>query len=208
MGYPAQYGVYSPSRMKGITLKLSILLIALLLAAGCRGSGPGGDDTRPTPISEAPPAEGGGSADEGGGVGQTIALRLWLPQDEAARAALQAAADAYAAATPGVAVTIETIDPATFDQTARDALAAGTAADLLALPPATVCGLAGLAVAPESIAAAAAALDPAALSPFQCNGVLYGLPVAAAPGGLAVNAATAAPDVAWDFARFVALNPF
>ena len=67
--------------MKTSILKLTILLLALLAAAGCRGSGPGGDETRPTPISEAPPAEGGGSADEGGGVGQSIPLRLWLPQD-------------------------------------------------------------------------------------------------------------------------------
>lgn len=192
--------------MKTSILRLSIVLV-LLLAAGCRGSGPGGDDSRPTPISEAPPAEGGGSADEGGGVGQLITLRLWLPQDEAARAALQAAADAYSAATPGVAVTIETLDPANYDQATRDALAAGTAADLLALPPAAVCGLAGLAAAPEPVAAAAATLDPALLAPFQCNGVLYGLPLAVAPGGLAVNAAAAAPGVAWDFARFAAQNP-
>lgn len=193
--------------MKTSILIITILLLALPAAAGCRGSGPGGDDTRPTPISEAPPAEGGGSADEGGGVGQSIPLRLWLPQDETARAALQAAADAYTAANPGVAVTIETIDPAAYDQTVRDALGAGTAADVLALSPAAVCGLVGqLAAAPESIVAAAAGLDPAALAPFQCNGVLYGLPIAAAPGGLAVKATAAAPGVAWDFVRFVATN--
>lgn len=193
--------------MKTLILKLTILLLALLAATGCRGSGPGGDDTRPTPISEAPAAEGGGGADEGGGVGQPISLRLGLPQDEAARAALQAAADAYVAANPGVAITVETLDPATYDQTVRDALGAGTAADVVALSPAAVCGLAGLAAAPEGVVAAAAALDPATLSPFQCNGALYGLPVAAAPGGLAVNAAAAAPDVAWGFARFAALGP-
>ena len=186
--------------------KFAFLLIALLAAGGCRGSGPGGDDTRPTPISEAPPAEGGGGADEGGGVGQAIPLRLWLPQDETARAALQAAADAYAVTNPGVSLTIETHDPAAYDQTVRDALAAGTAADVLALAPAAVCGLAGLAAAPEPVVTAAAALDPAALAPFQCNGVLSGLPIAAAPGGLAISATAAAPGVAWDFARFAALN--
>ena len=106
-----------------------------------------------------------------------------------------------------MAVTIETIDPAAYDQTVRDALGAGTAADVLALSPAAVCGLVGqLAAAPESIVAAAAGLDPAALAPFQCNGVLYGLPIAAAPGGLAVKATAAAPGVAWDFVRFVATN--
>ena len=38
------------------------------------------------------------------------------------------------------------------------------------------------------------------------NGVLYGLPIAAAPGGLAVKPTAAAPGVAWDFVRFVATN--
>jgi ABC-type glycerol-3-phosphate transport system substrate-binding protein len=193
--------------MKKTSLFTLSIVALLLLLAGCRGSGPGGDETRPTPISEAPAAEGGGGADEGGGVGQAIALRLWLPQDEAARAALQAAADAYSAATPGVTVTMETIDPATYDQTTRDALNAGTAADILALPATVVCGLSGLlAAAPAGVVAAAAALDQATLAPFQCDGALYGLPIAAAPGGLAVSRA-AAPDVAWDFVRFVALQP-
>jgi len=94
--------------------KVLFILLALLLLVACRGGGPG-DEERPTPIAAAPAAEGGGSADEGGGVGQDVALRLWVQQTDAFRAAYGALADAYMAANPGVRITVESVDPATYD---------------------------------------------------------------------------------------------
>ena len=122
-------------------MRKSVLFILLcgLLAAGCRGSGPGGPDTRPTPISAPAAAEGGGSADEGGGVGQAIALRLWIQQSDTFQPAYQALADAYAAANPGVTISIESFDVSSYGQTIQDALAAGTAADILQMPGGTLC---------------------------------------------------------------------
>jgi maltose-binding protein MalE len=59
-----------------------------------------------------------------------------------------------------------------------------------------------------TLATAQTLFQPAPLQAFTCDGVLYGLPQeAATPWGLVVSAAGAAQDVAWDFVRFMALDP-
>jgi ABC-type glycerol-3-phosphate transport system substrate-binding protein len=180
--------------------------LALLLAA-CRGDEQG-FEVRPTPIS-APAAEGGGAAEEGGGVGQPVTLRLWTHRNDAFNSAYQALADAYTALNPDVTIAIETFDAAAYEQTIQNALTSGTAADILQLPEASVCGHSlSLAPAPEAIGAAQNAFIPAALVGFVCDGVLFGLPQESATAwGLVVNNAGLAPGAAWDFVRFVALDP-
>jgi ABC-type glycerol-3-phosphate transport system substrate-binding protein len=201
-------------------LQLILVLITAPLLAGCRGSGPGGDDTRPTPISGAPQAaEGGGSADQGGGVGQAITLRLWTQRNDTFDAAYRALADAYTAANPGVTVVVEPIDVATFSQTVQDALVAGTSADVIQMAGGTLCIYsAQLSPAPDPIMALnpQGAFDPLVLGGFTCDGALYGLPQeAAVPWGLAVSrdsdaaggVADGGSSVAWDFVRFATLDP-
>lgn len=189
----------------------TLLALLVLVLAACRGGGPG-DEERPTPIAAEPAAEGGGSADEGGGVGQDIALRLWVQQTDAFRTAYGALADAYMAANPGVTITVESVDPATYDVSVGAALARGTAGDVVQLPGAAVCAASAYLVAvPEgltTLADAQARFDPAALNAFTCDGVLYGLPQeTGTPWGLAVAGSSTAQEVAWDFARFAALDP-
>ena len=70
---------------------LMATLALMLLLAAC---GTPREEIRPTPIS-AGGGEGGGSADEGGGVGQTVNLRLWTPQNDAHNAADQTLIAAY-----------------------------------------------------------------------------------------------------------------
>lgn len=194
-------------------MRKSVLFFLLcgLLAAGCRGSGPGGPDTRPTPISAPAAAEGGGSAEQGGGVGQAIALRLWMQQSDTFQPAYQALADAYTAANPGVTITIESFDVSSYGQTTQDALAAGTAADILQMPGGTLCLYsANLAPAPQPIINLnpQEAFDPVLLGGFLCDGALYGVPQeTSVPWGLAVAGSSAAVDVAWDFVRFATLDP-
>lgn len=191
--------------------KVLFILLALLLLVACRGGGPG-DEERPTPIAAAPAAEGGGSADEGGGVGQDVALRLWVQQTDAFRAAYGALADAYMAANPGVRITVESVDPATYDVSVGAALAGGTAGDVVQLPGAAVCAASAyLDAVPEAVTTLADAqprFDPAGLNAFTCDGVLYGLPQATGtPWGLVVAGSSMAQEVAWDFVRFAALDP-
>lgn len=191
--------------------KILFTILVLFALVACRGGGPG-DEERPTPIVVAPAAEGGGSADEGGGVGQDIALRLWVQQTDAFRAAYGALADAYMAANPGVSITVESVDPATYDVSAGAALAGGTAGDVVQLPGAAVCAARDYLVpVPEAVTTLTAAqprFDPAALNAFTCDGALYGLPQeSGTPWGLVVGGASTAQEVAWDFVRFAALDP-
>lgn len=177
------------------TPSIALLLLLLLLAA-CGGAG---EEIRPTPISPGG-GEGGGSADEGGGVGQTINLRLWTPQNAALNAADQSLIAAYTAANPGVTITLETFDPATYRQTLQDALANGTVADIVHLPGAAACALAaggGLAEAPATVIAPADAMAryyPAAIGDYLCGDRLYALPQSLDPvyGAALVNTAIAA----------------
>jgi len=191
-----------------------MFVIGALFLAGCRGSGPGGDETRPTPIRPAPGAEGGGSPDQGGAVGGTIALRLWTQRSDRSDAAYQALADAYAAANPGVTVTVETFDVSEYGRLLKDALAAGTAGDVLQMPGSTLCIYSlNLAPAPDTILALnpQESFDPVLLGGFVCDGALFGVPQEpTVPWGLAVSARDAAADtvaVAWDFVRFATLDP-
>lgn len=174
---------------------LILLLLLLLLLAACAGPA---EEIRPTPIS-AGGGEGGGSADEGGGVGQAINLRLWTPQDDAHNAADQALIAAYTAANPGVIITLETFDPATYPQTVASALANGTAADIVHLPGAACALAAGgsLAETPATLLAPADATTrfyPAAIGDAICDNRLYALPQSLDPvyGVALVNTATAA----------------
>ena len=216
--------MYTPRLMttrRTFTRMSLILAFIALLITGCRGSGPGGNDTRPTPISSAPQAaEGGGSADQGGGVGQAITLRLWTQRNDAFDAAYQALADAYEAANPGVTVVVESFDVAVYGQTILDALAAATAGDVLQMAGSTLCVYSpNLVAAPDPILALnpQGAFDPVLLGGFICDGALYGLPQeATVPWGLAVSQQSDPGDasggddvaaVAWDFVRFAALDP-
>ncbi len=175
---------------------LRVIAIALLLLtlAACGGAS---EEIRPTPIS-AGGGEGGGSADEGGGVGQAITLRLWTPQDAADNAADQALIAAYAAANPGVTITLETFDPATYGPMLQNALATGTAADIVHLPGAACALAAGgaLAEVPAAVIApadATARFYPAALGGYLCDGRLYALPQSLDPAyGVALVNTTAA----------------
>lgn len=190
--------------------KWLLFMLLIGLAAGCRGSGPGGPETRPTPIT-APASEGGGSPDIGGGVGQAVALRLWFQHSDTFQTAYQALADAYAAANPGVTITLESFDVSTYGQTIQQTLTEGTAADILQMPGGTLCVYnTTLAAAPPPVMALnpQAAFDPLLLGGFVCDGRLYGLPQeASVPWGLAVSGSSPAVDVAWDFVRFAALDP-
>lgn len=205
----------SPAAVRGYTFRthmsklLPLLLLVCLAAAGCGGGsdadGPAGQ-VRPTPMSAPAGAEGGGSPDVGGGVGQVVALRLWARQDAAAEAALRALADGYMAANPGVVVSIEPLEATTYEQTVAEGLDGGGAADVIQVNGAAVCALSP-ALAPATLPVLdtnpAARYDTALLTPFVCEGTLYGLPqTAAAPWGLAVSAGSAAVDVAWDFVRY------
>ncbi len=160
-------------------LLIAALALALLLAA----CGTPREEIRPTPIS-ADGGEGGGAADEGGGVGGPVALRLWLPQNDAQAAAYTALITAYTAANPDVTIQLETFDPATYRQTVDNALTSGGAADIIQLSDARLCGLANggaLAELPATAltpADAAAQLYPAALGGFVCGDRLFGLPQA------------------------------
>lgn len=194
-------------------MRKSLLLFLMmgLALAGCRGGGPGGSDTRPTPMSAPAAAEGGGSADVGGGVGETIALRLWTQANETYDAAYRVLADKYTAAHPGVTIAIESFDVATYGTLLNDALKAGTAADILQVSGGTLCIYSpSLAAAPPTIMALNPqdAFNSVLLGGFICDGALYGLPQEpTVPWGLAVSQAGAAADVAWDFVRFAALDP-
>ena len=190
---------------------LPLFVLLFFSLAGCRGDGPG-DEVRPTPISAPVAAEGGGAAEEGGGIGQPIALRLSTHQNEPFNAAYQSLIDAYTAANPGVMITIESFDAATYAQAAQSALSAGTAADIVQLPGEAVCANAAwLAPVPEAVTTLAGAQSvylPEALGGFICDGTLYGLPQeSVVPWGLAVSNAGASPEVAWDFIQFAALDP-
>ncbi|MBP6789286.1 MAG: extracellular solute-binding protein [Candidatus Promineofilum sp.] len=171
------------------------LLCLLLLLAACGAR----QEIRPTPISPGG-GEGGGSADEGGGVGQTVNLRLWTPQNDTHNAADQALIAAYSAANPGVTITLETFDPATYPQMLASALAGGTAADIIHLPGAAACALAAggaLAETPATLippADATARFYGAAVGSYTCGDRLYALPQSLDPayGVALVNTATAA----------------
>jgi ABC-type glycerol-3-phosphate transport system substrate-binding protein len=166
-----------------------------LLLVACAGAG---EEIRPTPIS-AGGGEGGGSADEGGGVGQGINLRLWTPQNDAHNAADQSLIAAYTAANPGVTIIQETFDPATYPRMLADALAGGTAADIVHLPV-SACALAAggaLAETPATLltpADAATRFYPAAVGAYLCDNRLYALPQSLDPvyGVALVNTVTAA----------------
>lgn len=188
----------------------ALAAVCVALLAGCRGGEPP-PDSRPTPMSAAAGAEGGGSAEQGGGVGQIIALRLWTQQNESFDAAYRALAEAYTAANPGVTITVDSFDVGRYATTLQDALAGGTAGDVVQLAGATACVYsAHLSAAPEAVLAAdpQAAFPPLLLGGFVCDGALYGLPQeSAVPWGLAVSAGSPAAGVAWDFVRFAALDP-
>lgn len=185
---------------------IAIMLLALILS-GCQGDDQG-FEIRPTPIS-APAAEGGGGSDMGGGAGQSITLRLWTHRNDAFNAAYQTLADAYTVNNPDVTILIETFDAAAYEQAIHDALAAGTAADILQLPGASVCSRStSLAPSPETISNSAGSFAPAVLASFTCDGILFGLPQeSATPWGLSVNISGLAPEVSWDFVRFIAADP-
>ncbi len=184
--------------------------VLTVMLAACRGGEPL-PDSRPTPISAADAAVGGGSAEQGGGIGQVIALRLWTQQSETFDTAYRALADAYTAANPGVIIAIESFDAGIYATALQDALASGAAADVVQMTGATVCVYsANLSAAPEAIIAAAPqdAFPPVLLGGFVCDGALYGLPQETAiPWGLAVSGHSQAAAVAWDFVRFAALDP-
>jgi len=158
-----------------------LFIITLLLALAVVACGGAGEEVRPTPIS-ATGAEGGGAADEGGGVGEPITLRLWTHQNDAFNGAYQALIDAYTAANPNVTITLETFDYDTYIQTLQTALPAGTEADILQMFGSWVCSYAdggNLVEVPAgviSLADAQAQIFPAQIGGYTCGGALYGVP--------------------------------
>ncbi len=189
--------------------KVSFWLTMIILMAACRGGGPGAQ-IRPTPISAPLAAEGGGSPDQGGGVGQPIALRLWTQHNELFDPAFQALADAYTTANPDVTLTVETFPIAEYSRLVKDSLSTGNAADIIQMAGGTLCVYsANLSAAPQAIVDLRPLdhFDPVIIGAFMCDGKLFGLPLETSiPWGLAVSGAGAATDVAWDFVRFAALD--
>mgnify|MGYP003599517595 CR=1 FL=1 len=157
-----------------------LTLLLALVVAGCGGA-ESAEEVRPTPISDAG-AEGGGAAEEGGGVGQPVSLRLWTHQNDAFNGAYQALIDAYTASHPDVTITLETFDYDTYIQTLQTSLPAGTEADILQMFGSWVCSYAeggNLAPVPDnviSLADAQAQIFPAQIGGYTCNDVLYGIP--------------------------------
>lgn len=190
--------------------KAAIWLTLIILLAACRGGGPS-SQIRPTPISAPSAAEGGGSADQGGGVGQPITLRLWTQHSDLFDPAFQTLADAYTAANPGVALTVESFPIADYNRLVQDSLSAGAAADILQMAGGTLCVYsANLSAAPQAIVDLRPldSFDPVIIGAFMCDGKLFGLPLESSiPWGLAVSGGSVATDVAWDFVRFAALDP-
>lgn len=155
--------------------KTIALLISLLLLVACGGAP--NTENRPTPIAPAG-GEGGGSADEGGGVGRTVSLRLWVPNDDARNAVYQALIVAYTTANPDVAIQLETFDPAAYAQTVQSALAAGGAADIIQLPG-SACPWAAagyLAEVPAGVLSLTDAAARVAAGGSVCGDRLYSLP--------------------------------
>ncbi|MBP6785938.1 MAG: hypothetical protein KA170_00015 [Candidatus Promineofilum sp.] len=189
--------------------KVTFLLLMLILTAACRGGGPG-SQIRPTPISAPLAAEGGGSADQGGGVGQALTLRLWTQHSDLFDPAFQALAGAYTAANPGVALTVESFSINEYTRLVQDSLSTGNAADIIQMAGGTLCVYsANLSAAPQAIIDLRPLdrFDPVIIGAFMCDGKLFGLPQETSiPWGLAVSGAGAATDVAWDFLRFAALD--
>lgn len=165
--------------MRRRVLFIFALLLALVLV-GC-GGGEGAAEVRPTPISDAG-AAGGGSAEEGGGVGQPVTLRLWTHQNDAFNGGYQALIDAYTASHPDVTIQLETFDYDTYIQTLQTALPAGTEADILQMFGSWVCSyarggsLAELPASVISLADAEAQVFPAQIGGYTCDGKLYGVP--------------------------------
>ncbi len=191
---------------------LSVLIALLALAIiGCRGGEPPAD-SRPTPITLPAAGEGGGAADTGGGVGEDIALRLWIQDNDKFVEAYSSLVAAYTAANPGVTITLEAFDIGSYDNMIQTALTAGTAADLIQLPGSSTCVYEEyLSPLPENVTTLADSQSTFAaipLSNFVCNGVLYGLPQEmVVPWGLVVGNTGETQEVAWDFVRFAALDP-
>lgn len=158
--------------------KLLLITVLLFALAACGGAA---EEVRPTPIS-ATGAEGGGAAEEGGGVGEPISLRLWTHQNDAFNGGYEALIAAYTAANPNVTITLETFDYDTYIQTLQTALPAGTQADILQMFGSWVCSYAeggNLAEVPAnviSLSDAQAQIFPAQIGGYTCGDKLYGVP--------------------------------
>jgi multiple sugar transport system substrate-binding protein len=111
-----------------------------------------------------------------------VTIRLWTHQNDAFNSGYQALADAYMAEHQNVTIELETFDYDTYIQTLQTALPAGTEADVMQMFGSWVCSYAqggNLAPVPEdviSLADAQAAIFPAQLGGYTCDGQLYGLP--------------------------------
>ncbi len=147
-----------------------LLVLWIVLLAACGGESPA---TTNTSDGENNPAA---AADE------AVTIRLWTHQNDAFNMGYQALADAYMAAHPNVTIETETFDYDTYIQTLQTALPAGTEADIMQMFGSWVCSYAdggNLASVPEnviSLAEAQAAIFPAQLGGYTCDGRLYGLP--------------------------------
>jgi len=166
--------------MRRSVLFFIIVLLLTFVSISCGGA-EGAAEVRPTPISDAG-AEGGGAAEQGGGVGQPVTLRLWTHQNDAFNRAYQALIDAYTAGHPNVTIQLETFDYDTYIQTLQTALPAGTQADILQMFGSWVCSYAAggnLSEIPAgvlSLADAQAQIFPAQIGGYTCDGKLYGVP--------------------------------
>ena len=157
---------------------LTLLLLVLLLVACGGGSEPApttGSDADPPPAGEEPASQPAAAADP-------VTIRLWTHQNDAFNAGYQALADAYMAENTNVSIELETFDYDTYIQTLQTALPAATEADVLQMFGSWVCSYAeggNLAAVPDeviSLADAQAAIFPAQLGGYICDGQLYGLP--------------------------------
>ena len=157
--------------------KIWLLTLIVFLLAAC-GGGETADDTD----SSADTAGSGDTSTDSSESAEGVTIRLWTHQNDAFNAGYQALADAYMTENTNVTIELETFDYDTYIQTLQTALPAGTEADVMQMFGSWVCSYAeggNLSALPEgviSLANAQAAVFPAQLGGYNCDGQLYGLP--------------------------------
>jgi multiple sugar transport system substrate-binding protein len=157
-------------------MKKRLLTALFFLLAGFLFVACGGDSTETTDT------DSGSDSSQTADTGDAVTIRLWTHQNDAFNSGYQSLADAYMAENGNVTIELETFDYDTYIQTLQTALPAGTEADVLQMFGSWVCSYAeggNLAPVPEDVitlADAQAAIFPAQLGGYTCDGQLYGLP--------------------------------
>ena len=159
--------------MKKRLLTVLFFLLASIFFVAC-----GGDSTDTTDTDSGSESDTSQTA----ATDEAVTIRLWTHQNDAFNSGYQSLADAYMAENSNVTIELETFDYDTYIQTLQTALPAGTEADIMQMFGSWVCSYAeggNLAAVPEDVitlADAQAAIFPAQIGGYTCDGQLYGLP--------------------------------